>query len=640
MANFIDGVIFQATQNGTGSFIVAAPVQGFMTPFQAHAIEGATYHYRAENKDLSEWEIGSGVYLSGALTRATVLYNNFGSSSRINFSKPPIVGLVPLGADFLDLIGGGGSNVTISEDPPSSPSEGDFWLEESTLILYIWYDDGSSAQWVSVNNVPGPPGAPGLPGPPGTGTTIDYESALLASAAVVPAAQKMLRTGGYMVAGDGGAALYAKVGSPPSHNGKFQSADGAWWELAETSPNELMFGAVASSTNAVQTTAIQWLFDFCAAKHRKATIVSYHAITATLNVPANVVVEFGYGFSDPNALLDKVFNGDMMTINYGVMLIRPQLRGNGGTYSGRGIVVASGDYQTINDAFIFDTAGPALEFPTGSVGVQFKSLNSFYSRHTATDPAIVGPVTEPTTTGYRYFFNPGAGGGMLFRFNNGNMWTIEGGSSGGLDFSGTTTGRVKILGHRCAAPLTVYGVEHIISDCAIAGTFTLGAGATYCSIHDNIVAGGVEIIDSSGNGTNQITHNSVSFTPVLRADTTNPNIGSTGFVQGSYSRRGKLLTINYRFVFAGTGVSGGSGPLYASLPLNGVTAAAFSTGAVYGFDGGTAMLAGVAIIQSGEFKIYFLSHNGIAYWNGTSQPWAGGLAAGDDFGFSITVPIQ
>lgn len=41
-----------------------------------------------------------------------------------------------------------------------------------------------------------------------------------------------VRTTGHTDAGDGGSALYTRVPVEPTHAGKFQSADGAWWELA------------------------------------------------------------------------------------------------------------------------------------------------------------------------------------------------------------------------------------------------------------------------------------------------------------------------------------------------------------------------------------------------------------------------
>lgn len=64
-----------------------------------------------------------------------------------------------------------------------------------------------------------------------------------------------VRTSGFQVAGDLGGALYRRAGTQPSHAGKFQSADGAWWEIAELKINPRMFGAkfdgVADDTDAI-----------------------------------------------------------------------------------------------------------------------------------------------------------------------------------------------------------------------------------------------------------------------------------------------------------------------------------------------------------------------------------------------------
>jgi len=57
-----------------------------------------------------------------------------------------------------------------------------------------------------------------------------------------------VRLAGYYSAGDGGGALYKRVGSMPGHLGRFQTADGAWWELAEKVPNIRMFGAYGDGT--------------------------------------------------------------------------------------------------------------------------------------------------------------------------------------------------------------------------------------------------------------------------------------------------------------------------------------------------------------------------------------------------------
>lgn len=59
-----------------------------------------------------------------------------------------------------------------------------------------------------------------------------------------------VKTSGYYAQGDLGGALYRRLSSAPSpvkawHN---QSADGAWWELAENEPNIVMFGARSGSS--------------------------------------------------------------------------------------------------------------------------------------------------------------------------------------------------------------------------------------------------------------------------------------------------------------------------------------------------------------------------------------------------------
>lgn len=47
--------------------------------------------------------------------------------------------------------GGGGASVTTSDTAPSSPSAGDLWFDTTTLRLYVYYNDGSSSQWVKAN---------------------------------------------------------------------------------------------------------------------------------------------------------------------------------------------------------------------------------------------------------------------------------------------------------------------------------------------------------------------------------------------------------------------------------------------------------------------------------------------------------
>ena len=57
--------------------------------------------------------------------------------------------------------GGGSFLVSISPTPPSTPSQGQLWWNSDDGRLYVYYDDGNTAQWVDTNpNGGGPGGVP------------------------------------------------------------------------------------------------------------------------------------------------------------------------------------------------------------------------------------------------------------------------------------------------------------------------------------------------------------------------------------------------------------------------------------------------------------------------------------------------
>lgn len=65
------------------------------------------------------------------------------------------------------------------------------------------------------------------------GTFVEFSFATIAAAeaADIPGTVYGVHVQGYANAGDGGEGLYHRVGSEPTHLFKFQSNDGAWWEL-------------------------------------------------------------------------------------------------------------------------------------------------------------------------------------------------------------------------------------------------------------------------------------------------------------------------------------------------------------------------------------------------------------------------
>lgn len=87
-------------------------------------------------------------------------------------------------------------------------------------------------------------------GMPGASTFYYFSTYTAMSGIHVPVGVTTVELGGYYAEGDGGRARYVKsVSEPSTAGGKFQSADGAWWALAETRPNIRMFGAYSDGSH-------------------------------------------------------------------------------------------------------------------------------------------------------------------------------------------------------------------------------------------------------------------------------------------------------------------------------------------------------------------------------------------------------
>lgn len=113
MASFLDVCRFLPTLGGTTDWTYSSAVTGYQSPALSGAVNNATYRYRAESGDLTQWEIGYGLYSTGTtvLTRATVLFNSSGTGTgagqsgagtKINFSAVPQVAIVALAEDMVE----------------------------------------------------------------------------------------------------------------------------------------------------------------------------------------------------------------------------------------------------------------------------------------------------------------------------------------------------------------------------------------------------------------------------------------------------------------------------------------------------------------------------------------------------------
>lgn len=99
-----------------------------------------------------------------------------------------------------------------------------------------------------------------------------FASTAEVESAFVSAGISYISTIGYHSPGDGGAATFVRAASEPAHGGKVQSADGSWWELAETKPNLLQFGGIDDGTTTDDTAAFEAMSSYCQAKQRPGRV--------------------------------------------------------------------------------------------------------------------------------------------------------------------------------------------------------------------------------------------------------------------------------------------------------------------------------------------------------------------------------
>lgn len=136
------------------------------------------------------------------------------------------------------------------------------------------------------------------------GVPTDYSSRDALAGARVPTPVQYVRTAGYHEAGDGGGALYKRVAFEPDHGGKVQSADGAWWEIAELRVNPVMFGALRGRENASDTTgALKNAIAYCELSGASLDLLGGEwFISDTLVIEAPIVIEGrgkGYWHANP-----------------------------------------------------------------------------------------------------------------------------------------------------------------------------------------------------------------------------------------------------------------------------------------------------------------------------------------------------
>jgi hypothetical protein len=68
----------------------------------------------------------------------------------LDTSVVPAVARIWSGSQWVSV--GGGSTVTTDDVPPAAPTDGALWWDSASTTLFVWYDDGDSAQWVQISS--------------------------------------------------------------------------------------------------------------------------------------------------------------------------------------------------------------------------------------------------------------------------------------------------------------------------------------------------------------------------------------------------------------------------------------------------------------------------------------------------------
>lgn len=218
-------------------------------------------------------------------------------------------------------------------------------------------------------------------------STAFTKSLAAASASFIPSDINHIRTTSYAVPGDLGGALYKRVSSAPTHAGKFQSTDGAWWELAETVVTPQMFGAKGdcvydfttnTATGTDDTVAVQAAYDYFQLQGigGRVEFSRLHRISGKTNLTGITVgiEQWGDNIASVrrgSGLLGMCFDGNVTGFDRGLHISGGRKTGNPDATANRCIDKAgyaiAGSYAKGVKSITLATAAHAANFTRGDV---------------------------------------------------------------------------------------------------------------------------------------------------------------------------------------------------------------------------------------------------------------------------------
>lgn len=297
--------------------------------------------------------------------------------------------------------------------------------------------------------------------------------------------------------------------------------------------------------------------------------------TAQLTIGAGVT---WLGEGKSVSLILHGFNGNHVIFGNESSAKNLGLVGQGATYTGRGVTVATGaNRQAMSGCAITDYDGPCLEFLDTDAG----TYSVFRDCRIARRNSVYGDAANPGNARFSIVFSPTAilsavprrfediksDGTQTFDFGGTNDVFVSGSFLGGLKYTADTRG-VSISNCRLANQLALAfaGFNNTISGCDIVSTITVSAGTGECALIGNSYNQTNPIVDNSAlAGRNQFIGPTIGYAPTLTSGGTAPVLGN-GTLTGQYARSGATVAVTIDLT-VGTTTTLGTGDMRFSLPV-------------------------------------------------------------------------
>lgn len=338
-----------------------------------------------------------------------------------------------------------------------------------------------------------------------------------------------------------------------------------WFELAPGSPlSVLNFGAKGDGVTDDRAAFVD------AAAEGPTLLVPYTAagykFGSTWTVPADTRI---VGLGPRKSRLLHAFNGDFLTLSDGAILEHIWLDGQGGTFSGKGLLFTGSDgHQKLLHCQVTDFADFCLDFAVGA-----GSLSSFIDVEMwQTDGASAGKYavnissTQQLSAKPRKFVAIETAGKKFINFGGCNNVYVVGSFVGELKYTAETRAAL-VVGSRVGVNETamdVDGHDNAIVGCDVGPAITVLSGADNIAIQGNSYNTSPYITDNSGNPRNLLDTWGQAYTPTLATSGTAPSLGN-GTLTGWWSRSGSVITATILFTFGST-TSLGTGEVRLGLP--------------------------------------------------------------------------